>query len=109
MEENVWSDPKVYSLLKDEYVLISLYVDDRAALPTGENFQFKLPDGRIKAIETIGQKWATFQAINFQTASQPYYVLIHPDGTLLNTPIQYTDTQTYTQWLQQGLEGFSGL
>lgn len=109
MEENVWSDPKVYSLLKDEYVLISLYVDDRAALSTGENFQFKLPDGRIKAIETIGQKWATFQAINFQTASQPYYVLIHPDGTLLNTPIQYTDTQTYTQWLQQGLEGFSGL
>ena len=106
MEENVWSDPRVYALLKDEYILISLYVDDRKQLSETDRFQFELPDGRIKAIETVGQKWATFQAVNFQTASQPYYVLMAPDGTLLNTPIQYTDTQTYLQWLKDGLEVF---
>ena len=106
MEENVWSDPRVYALLKDDYILISLYVDDRKQLSETDRFQFELPDGRIKAIETVGQKWATFQAVNFQTASQPYYVLMAPDGTLLNTPIQYTDTQTYLQWLKDGLEVF---
>lgn len=106
MEENVWSDPRVYALLKEEYILISLYVDDRKELSETDRFQFELPDGRIKPIETIGQKWATFQAVNFQTASQPYYILMAPDGTLLNTPIQYTDTQTYLQWLKEGLEAF---
>ncbi|MGC6480458.1 MAG: cytochrome c biogenesis protein CcdA [Flavobacteriaceae bacterium] len=106
MEENVWSAPKVYTLLKDEYILISLYVDDRKELSAEDAFQFQLPDGRIKDIKTIGQKWATFQALNFQTASQPYYVLMAADGTLLNSPIQYTDTQTYLKWLEDGLAIF---
>ena len=57
-----------------------------------------------KKINTIGKKWATFQAINFNTASQPFYVQITPEGTLLNKPIQYTDTKTFRNWLQTGLE-----
>ena len=103
MEENVWSDPKVYALLKEKFILISLYVDDRKALPEDDQFNFQYPDGRIRSIKTIGQKWATFQAVNFQTASQPFYVLMTADGQLLNEPIQYSDTTTYYEWLRKGL------
>jgi len=106
MEENVWSDPKVYELLNNEYVLISLYVDDRKELPTEAQFDYQYDNGRVKAIKTIGDKWATFQAINFQTASQPYYVLMSPDFELLAAPQQYTNTTTYYNWLKQGLENF---
>jgi thiol:disulfide interchange protein DsbD len=104
MEENVWSDSSVYPLLKDEYVLISLYVDDRKELPDSEKFDFKYDSGRVKAIETIGQKWGTFQTINFNAASQPYYVLLSPDLEILNEAVQYVDVDTYEAWLKSGLE-----
>ena len=104
MEENVWSDPNVYPLLKDEYVLISLYVDDRKELPDSEKFDFKYDSGRVKAIETIGQKWGTFQTINFNAASQPYYVLMSPELEILNEAVQYVDVDTYEDWLKSGLE-----
>jgi thiol:disulfide interchange protein DsbD len=104
MEENVWSDSSVYPLLKDDYVLISLYVDDRKELPDSEKFDFKYDSGRVKAIETIGQKWGTFQTINFNAASQPYYVLLSPDLEILNEAVQYVDVDTYEAWLKSGLE-----
>ena len=104
MEENVWSDPAVYALLNENYIIISLYVDDRKTLEEEHQFNYQYSDGRIKRINTVGKKWATFQAINFQTASQPFYVQMTSDGTLLNVPIQYTDTATYKAWLEQGLK-----
>lgn len=104
MEENVWSDPAVYALLNENYIIISLYVDDRKTLEEEQQFNDQYSNGRIKRINTVGKKWATFQAINFQTASQPFYVQITSDGTLLNVPIQYTDTATYKAWLEQGLK-----
>ncbi|MDO7576130.1 MAG: thioredoxin family protein, partial [Flavobacteriaceae bacterium] len=104
MEENVWSDPEVYSLLNENYIVISLYVDDRKELNDEAQFNYQYPDGRIKEINTVGKKWATFQAINFQTASQPFYVQMTADGRLLNSPIQYTDTATFKAWLEQGLK-----
>jgi len=103
VEENIWSRPEVFRLLNEELVLISLYVDDRSALPEGEQFNFKYPNGRVRTIETVGEKWASFQSLNFNSASQPYYVLLQADGTLLNTPIQYTDAATYLSWLEEGL------
>jgi len=103
MEENVWSKPAIFSLLNEEVVLISLYIDDRTALPENDQFNFQYSDGRIRSINTVGEKWASFQSLNFSTASQPYYVLMQPDGTLLNTPIQYTDSDTYLAWLKDGL------
>lgn len=103
MEENVWSKPAIFSLLNEEVVLISLYIDDRTALLDNDQFNFQYSDGRIRSISTVGEKWATFQSLNFSTASQPYYVLMQPDGTLLNTPIQYTDAATYLSWLKAGL------
>ncbi len=106
MEENVWSDSKIYPLLKDEYVLISLYVDDRKELPEPEKFDFKYDSGRIKTIETVGQKWGTFQTINFNAASQPYYVLLSPNLEILNDAVQYVDTEVYEAWLKSGLEKY---
>ena len=105
MEENVWSAPKVYSEL-EKYVLISLYIDDKKELPKELQFDFKNGD-RVKHIKTIGSKWATFQAINFATASQPYYVQLSPDMELLNHPEKYTDKSTYLKWLKDGLERFN--
>ena len=104
MEENVWSQPDIFNLLNEDFVIISLYVDDRKELPEGQKFEFKYPSGRIKTIKTIGEKWATFQSLNFTSASQPYYVLMSADGTILNSPIQYTNAKTYKDWLQSGLE-----
>ena len=106
MEENVWSQPEVFRLLNEEFIIISLYVDDRKELPEAEQFNFQYPNGRIKTIQTVGEKWATFQNLNFSNASQPYYVLLSSDATLLNTPIQYTDTSTYRDWLEAGLSKF---
>ena len=103
VEENIWSRPDVFRLLNEELVLISLYVDDRSVLPEGEQFNFKYPNGRVRTIKTIGEQWASFQSLNFNSASQPYYVLLQADGTLLNTPIQYTDAATYLSWLEEGL------
>lgn len=106
MEENVWSDANIYPILKDEYVLISLYVDDRKELPEEEKFDFKYDSGRIKTIETIGQKWGTFQTINFNAASQPYYVLLSPNLEILNESVQYVDADVYERWLKSGLEKY---
>jgi thiol:disulfide interchange protein DsbD len=106
MEENVWSQPEVFRLLNEEFIIISLYVDDRKELPEAEQFNFQYPNGRIKAIQTVGEKWATFQNLNFSNASQPYYVLLSSDATLLSSPIQYTDTATYRDWLEEGLSKF---
>lgn len=106
MEENVWSQPDIYRLLKNDYVLISLYVDDRKELPESEQFDFKYESGRIKLIETIGQKWGTFQTINFNAASQPYYVLLSPNLEILNEAVQYVDSDVYEEWLKSGLENY---
>tara|TARA_R110000868_G_scaffold145181_2_gene365174 strand:- start:84726 stop:86693 length:1968 start_codon:yes stop_codon:yes gene_type:complete len=106
MEENVWSEPDIYPIIKEDYILISLYIDDRKELPEIEQFDFKYESGRVKRIETVGQKWGTFQTLNFNAASQPYYVLLSPNLGVLNSSIQYTDSETYKAWLLKGLENF---
>jgi len=108
MEENVWSEQDIYQTLKDDYILISLYVDDNEKeLPTAQQFDFLKKNGKVKKIKTIGDKWSTFQVINFRNASQPYYILMNADLEILNTPQQYTDRDTYFRWLQKGIETFN--
>ncbi len=107
MEANVWSEADIYPIIRDEYILISLYIDDREELPEHQQFDFKFDSGRIKNIKTIGQKWGTFQNINFNAASQPYYVLLSPDLEILNNAVQYTDRDEYRKWLLQGLQRFN--
>ena len=84
IEENVWTDPEVYSLINDNFVLISLYVDDRKELDVKDFIRLKYKSGKEKIIKTVGEKGATFQAINFKSASQPYYVLLDNNLRILN-------------------------
>ena len=106
MEENVWSEPDIYEMLNEDYVLISLYIDDRKSLPENEKFNYKFDSGRVKDIESVGEKWGTFQTLNFGAASQPYYVLLSPDLEVLNSSIQNADSETYESWLKEGLKNF---
>lgn len=106
MEENVWSEPDIFPILKNDYVLISLYVDDRKELPEAHQFDFQYDSGRVKRIENIAQKWGTFQDINFNAVSQPFYVLLSPDLEVLNSSIQNSDADTYRSWLLEGLQNF---
>jgi thiol:disulfide interchange protein len=104
MEENVWIDDEVNKILNEEYVLVSLYVDDRKKL---EN-TLEGPNGT--KIRNVGNKWAAFQEVNFDRQSQPYYVLATPDEQVLNTPRAYTpDIQTYTNFLKCGVKAFKDL
>jgi len=103
IEENVWTDPEVFKLINDEFVLISLYVDDRKELSEEDQIILKYKSGKSKQIKTIGDKASTFQAINFKSASQPYYVLLDNDLRILNKPIQYTSKDNYLNWLKEGL------
>jgi thiol:disulfide interchange protein DsbD len=106
MEENVWSEPDIYEMLNEDYVLISLYIDDRKSLPENEKFNYKFDSGRVKDIESVGEKWGTFQTLNFGAASQPYYVLLSPDLEVLNSSSQNADSETYESWLKEGLKNF---
>ena len=108
MEENIWSQSEIYSLINDDYVLISLYVDDhQRTLPEEEQFDFIKSNGKVKRIRTYGDKWATLQTANFKTASQPFYVLMSPELEILNSPQQYTDHDSYYNWLKTGLDRFN--
>lgn len=106
MENDVWRQNKVYELLKNEVVLISLYVDDRAELSKEEQFIVSYRENHRKEIRTIGDKWSAFQVLNFGYLSQPFYVLISPDYQILNSPIQYTDSDSYFRWLDDAIQKY---
>ncbi len=108
MEENVWNKPEVFKIINEEYVLISLYVDDREKLPDSLQHDFKNFQGQIKKIKTVGDKWATFQTETFVNNSQPYYALISCDEKLLVRPVGYTPVPAeFAAYLNCGL-GASG-
>lgn len=109
MEEQVWSEEEIFKIINEDFVLISLYVDDRKDLPKEEQFNYLKSTGSVKAIKTIGDKWATFQTVNFGNNSQPYYILMDSDLNLLNKPIAYTpDADVYLEWLKLGVANFKG-
>ncbi|MBS1604055.1 MAG: thioredoxin family protein [Bacteroidetes bacterium] len=107
MEENVWPKEIVKEKIKQDFILVSLYVDDRKVLPDDQQFLFTTGDGSKKAIKTVGDKYATLQSENFKNVSQPLYVVISPDEKLLNKPVGYTpDVNEYANWLQCGLDAY---
>lgn len=100
MEDNVWSDPKVMKRLAENYVIISLYVDDKTPLPADQ--QYVSASG--KKIRTTGNKWSDMQRTMYETNSQPYYVLLDNNGKILAQPRGYTpDVDTYVKFLDEGL------
>ena len=110
MEEHVWPTKPVSPLLEKEYVLISLYVDDRQELPADQQVEVKHALGGTRKLRTVGNKWSYFQIEYFQTNTQPYYVLLSPDGQLLTQPRGYTpEEETYAGFLQCGKDAFSRL
>ncbi|CAM4027692.1 protein-disulfide reductase DsbD family protein [Gillisia limnaea] len=107
MEEQVWSNPEVYDMINNKYILISLYVDDKMELSEQDKFNYVRENGGIKKIRTVGDKWATFQTVNFRNNSQPFYVLLDPNVKILNQPVGYTpNEEEYLDWLKDGLTKF---
>lgn len=107
MEENVWPKPEVSNLIKKNFILVSLYVDDRKTLPADQQFLYTTSNGTKKKIITVGDQYATLQSENFINNSQPFYVVVSPDEKLLSRPVGYTsDASKYAAWLQCGLDAF---
>jgi thiol:disulfide interchange protein len=101
MEENVWVDPAVKTYIEENFILVSLYVDDRANLPIEKRFTYTNAAGQSKDIKTQGDLWATFQSENFKQVTQPLYVVLSPQQELLSNPVGYTpNVQQYLGWLQ---------
>lgn len=107
MEEHVWPQKPVIDRLKEDYVLISLYVDEKIPLPEEDQIVVKKKTGNMQKLRTYGNKWEHFQSEYFNNNSQPYYVLLSPDGQLLNHPVGYTpDVEEYAAFLDCGLNVF---
>ncbi len=107
MEEFVWSEPDILPILQNEVVLASLYIDDKEALPESEQTSVDMGNGQKKKIKTIGDKWSLFQQINFNNNSQPHYVLISPDGKVINTPVSgYMPKEDFKKFLECGIGFF---
>jgi thiol:disulfide interchange protein DsbD len=105
MEENVWTDPKVAALMKEKFIVVSLYVDERKKLPASQQMVYKTATSGDKEIVTVGDKWATFQAENFYAVSQPQYAIISPDEKALTKTKTYTrNSKEFAGWLQCGLD-----
>lgn len=104
MEERVWSEPEVLDILKNDLVLISLYVDDKRKLPENEQY---VSETTGKEIETIGNKWSDFQIERYQANAQPYYVLLNHQEEILISPIAYEpDAEKFYDWLKEGIGNF---
>ncbi|MEN6456473.1 MAG: cytochrome c biogenesis protein CcdA [Prolixibacteraceae bacterium] len=106
MEAAVWSDPRVLQRLRNDYVVIALYVDDKTTLPESE-WITSAYDGKVK--KTIGKKYADFQITRFGVNAQPYYVLLDHNGNLLIDPKAYDlNPDHFVQFLDEGLKEFKG-
>ncbi len=108
MEETVWTDEEIKRILEEDFVLVSLYVDDKVELPEEKQgvYPFEVNgEMKRKRIRTIGNKWATFQTQTFRNNSQPYYVMLSNEGELLGNPVGYTPkVDVYKSYLECGLE-----
>lgn len=106
MENTVWSDAQVLSILKNELVVISLYVDDKRDLPKKQQFTSKTTGA---VIETIGDKWTDFMISKYKTNTQPLYIVTDLKGNSLNQSqptISYVGVEEYKSWLQSGISNF---
>lgn len=105
MEAAVWTDPKVQDIIRNKYVLISLFVDDKTKLP--ETLEVTEADGTPRKLRTIGDKWSYLQRIKFGANAQPFYVLLDKEGKPLNSSYSYNeDIPAFINWLNKGVENF---
>jgi thiol:disulfide interchange protein DsbD len=104
MEAKVWSNPEVQAILRDQVVLVSLYVDDRTELPLDEQVTSTI-DGKVK--NTLGRKLRDYQLTRFGKASQPLYVIVGHNEEVLSAPVGESTVEEYLAFLKAGLENFS--
>lgn len=103
MEASVWTDPQVADILNNEYILISLYVDDKR--PLAKPMEVSLPDGTRKTLRTIGDKWSYLQQSKFGALVQPFYVPVDAQGNVLGSSFSYKeDVGEYVDFLKKGIE-----
>ena len=103
MEDFVWSDPRVWELINNDYILVSLYVDDKTPLPK----EFRVSKYTGNKVSSVGKLWSDFQRDRYKVNSQPYYVLLDHQLNKLAEPIGYTpDKDRYLQYLKDGLSAF---
>jgi cytochrome c biogenesis protein CcdA len=102
MEENVWIDPASMRMLKEDFVVVSLYVDDKTPLPAGKSITSPLTG---EPITKTGKKWSDFQQYYFGLSAQPLYVILAPDGSILAAPYGYDASQEkFRNYLRCGLD-----
>ncbi len=107
MEEGVWTDPTVDSLMHNAFVVVSLYVDEKRKLPLTEQIIFTTSNGAERSIVTVGDKWATFQTENFGATSQPQYIILNTEEKVMTKPKYYpTTAKEFANWLNCGLDAF---
>jgi thioredoxin-related protein len=107
MEENIWPDEKVSELIKNKFIIVSLYVDERRSLPVTQQVDYTTKTGTQKKIITVGDKWATFQSENFDAVAQPQYAIISPDEKVLTKTKGYTpNAKEFAQWLECGIDAY---
>lgn len=107
MEEQVWSEPEVLTRLKNDVVLISLYVDDKRPLPKEEQIEVTI-GSKTRTLKSIGNKWSHFQASRYQSNSQPQYILMDHNEKNLVEPTAYDlNVQNYVDWLDAGIAAFN--
>lgn len=105
MEEFVWSEPDILPILQNDVILASLYVDDKEELPENEKTKIDLGGGQMQKIQSIGDRWSMFQQANFNNNSQPHYVLVTPEGRVINTPISgYMPKEDFKKFLECGVQ-----
>ena len=109
MEENVWTKPEINNILRDKFVIASLYVDEQIELP--ENEKFDTPFLDKKRATTVGDKWFDLSLRHFKSATQPFYALIDPNtNRILNTPKGFLpNEQDYKQFLNCALNNYNAL
>jgi thiol:disulfide interchange protein DsbD len=109
MEQSVWGEPGVIEHLRNDFVIVSLYVDERTELPKNEQKTIKV-NGREISITTIGNKWMAKQMQEYKTAAQPYYIIQTPDGK--DVPVgaadytNHSDPKVFQSWLEKGLKAY---
>jgi cytochrome c biogenesis protein CcdA/thioredoxin-related protein len=107
MEENVWPNEQVNALIREKFIIVSLYVDEKRALPATQQVDFVTKTGAQKKIITVGDKWATFQSENFDAVAQPQYAIISPDEKVLTKTKGYTPSaKEFAQWLECGIDAY---
>jgi len=108
MEMSVWAEPAILKMLKEDYVIVSLYVDERTKLPEEQQTVAILPDGSKRDVKTVGQKWTAEQIIRYSIASQPYYRVLTPEGEDVNeiggaSYETHSNPANFQKWLEDGL------